>query len=254
MTGTIDSIDAEPRTHEDTIDWHAFWRDADDAERESATPSTHHVRGLLADLFAERGVPASFASVGCGPGVVAFDVARSHPETTVYGYDAAPSIVAENRERAAADGLENAHFGPGVLPEFDPDRTFECVLCYGTLSYVEESDRALQALFDAVEPGGHLVLGYANDGFARHMRGVLEDPVGHGKDLDAFDRAAFERRWKLVLEERSTLSYDAIQTATGVWPRSFWEFTDKPEERWAWRHVPLVWLPKPRDSTPRNDG
>lgn len=244
MTRTIDSIDGQPRTHDDTIDWHAFWRDADDADRKSATPSTHHVRDLLDELFAERGVPDSFASVGCGPGVVAFDVARDHPETTVYGYDAAPSIVAENRDRATNEDIENAHFDTGVLPAFDTDRSFECVLCYGTLSYVEDSTQALQALHDAVEPDGVLVLGYTNDGFARHMRGVLADPVSHGKDLDAFDRAAFERRWQLVLEDRSTLSYGAIHDAVGTWPRSFWEFTDKPDERWAWRHVPLVWLPK----------
>jgi len=254
MTESIDTSHGSDDTHPETIDWHAFWRDADDAASDSATPSAHHVRDLLADLFDERGVPDSFASVGCGPGVVAFDVAHGHPETTVYGYDAARSIVDENRDRAAREGLANARFEQGVLPTFDPDRRFECVLCHGTLAYVEDSTRALAALYDAVEPGGHLVLGYVNDGYARHLQGVLEDPAGHGKDVDAFDRAEFERRWRLVLDGRSTLSYDAIHDATGAWPRSFWEFTERPAERWAWRHVPLVWLPKPRGPSAEGDG
>lgn len=231
-------------THDDTIDWNAFWRDADDEDRENATPSTHHVAELLDALFDTRGVPASFASVGCGPGVVAFDVADRYPDTTVYGYDAAPTIIEENRARAAADGIEQIAFEQASLPAFDPDRSFECVLCYGTMSYVERSAEALAALYDAIEPGGHLVLGYTNIGFAQHMRRVLDDPASHGKDPATFDADRFRSRWQLVLEERSTLNYGDIHDATGTWPRSFWEFTDRPTERWAWQHVPLVWLPK----------
>ena len=249
MTETTDASDGSDASHPETIDWNAFWDHADDEDRDGATPSTHHVRDLLAQFFDEKGVPASFASVGCGPGVVAFDVARTHPDATVYGYDAARSIVDENRNRAARDDVENAHFEQAALPDFDPDRQFETVLCYGTLSYVADSATALRALYDAVEPGGHLVLGYPNAGFARHQRRVLDDPAGHGKDPETFDAEEFVRRWRLVLDERSTLSYDAVHAATGTWPRSFWEFTDKPDERWAWRHYPLVWLPKPRDST-----
>lgn len=244
MSGNTYTSTAVDPTHDDTIDWNAFWRSADESDRESATPSSHHVRDLLDALYAEKGVPESFASVGCGPGIVGFDVAERYPGTDVYGYDAAESIVAENRQRVADGGVENAHFEQGVLPDFDPGRQFECVLCYGTLSYVDDSERALQALYDAVAPGGHLVLGYTNAQYASHMRRVLEDPAGHGKDPEAFDAERFRERWRLVLEERSTLSYEAITEALGVWPRSFWEFADKPETPWAWWAVPLVWLPK----------
>lgn len=244
MTEITETTHGSDASHAATIDWNAFWRDADADDREFATPSTHHVRELLAQFFDAKDVPESFASVGCGPGPVAFDVADTHPETTVCGYDAAASIVAENRDRAARDGVANASFEHAALPAFDPDRQFECVLCYGTLSYVEDSASALQALYDAIEPGGHLVLGYVNDGFRRHMQRILDDPVGHGKDPDAFDRAEFERRWRLVLDGDSTLTYDAIHDAVGTWPRSFWEIADYPDERWAWEDVPIVWLPK----------
>ncbi|WP_323676464.1 methyltransferase [Halorubellus sp. PRR65] len=244
MTRTIGTSDRSDASHPETIDWNAFWRDADQTDRESATPSTHHVQDLLSQFFDAKGVPESFASVGCGPGVVAFHVAGEHPETTVYGYDAARSIVAENREGATADGVANAHFEHAALPDLDLDRQFECVLCYGTLSYVEDSADALRALYDAVEPGGHLVLGYVNDGFRRHLQRIVDDPAGHGKDPDRFDLAEFERRWRLVLDGESTLTYDAIHDAVGTWPRSFWEVADHPEERWAWEDVPIVWLPK----------
>lgn len=145
-------------THNSTIDWDRYWREADDADRDSATPSTHHVRGLLADFFTEKGIPDSFADVGCGPGVVTFHVAEHYPEMTVVGYDAAESILTENRQRAS----ENVRFESTLLPDFAPDRQFDLVLCFGTLAYVAASECALQHLYDAVAPGGHLVLGYIN--------------------------------------------------------------------------------------------
>lgn len=231
------------RTYSDTIDWHRFWLDADDEERRSATPSAHHVPELLAELFAEKGVPDSFADVGCGPGVVTFDVAERHPETTVVGYDAAESILTENRERARDGGYENVSFERTVLPEFDPGRRFDLVLCYGTLAYVAESERALRQLYDAVAPGGNLVLGFINRlGRAHHQR-LVDDPDEYAPDPE-FDAERHAERFRLVLDGESTLSYRRIQDALGTWPRSFWEFAEKPEERWAWRHVPLVWVPK----------
>jgi SAM-dependent methyltransferase len=227
---------------EDTIDWNCFWKTADEDDRESATPSAHHVRGLLADLFDETGVPDSFADVGCGPGVVTFHVAESYPETTVVGYDAAESVLAENRQRAEAAGPSNLAFERTVLPAFDPDRSFDLVLCFGTLTYVAETQHAVRNLYDAVAPGGHLVLGYVNLLGAAHYREMLDHPEETGAEIE--DPKRFEERFQLALEGESTLSYERIYDATGTWPRSFWEFTDRPEERWAWRHAPLVWVPK----------
>lgn len=229
-------------THEDTIDWNRFWRDADERDRESATPSAHHVRGLLDDFVAEKGVPDSFADVGCGPGVVAFHVAENYPETTVVGYDAAASVLAENRERARNGEHENVGFERGVLPDFDPGRQFDLVLCFGTLAYVEESERALQRLYDAVAPGGHLVAGYLNRHWRAYHRDLLDAPAEEMPE--GFDPERFAERFGLVLDGESTLSYRQIRDALDAWPRSFWEFTEKPEERWAWGHAPVVWVPK----------
>ena len=229
-------------THDATIDWNEFWRSADEDDRESATPSAHHVRGLLDDLFAEKGVPDSFADVGCGPGVVAFHVTEQYPETAVVGYDAAESILAENRERASEEGDENVDFERSDLPGFDPDRRFDVVLCFGTLAYVADSERALDALYDAVAPGGYLVMGYINEDGRAHYDRMLDDPGEHAPD--GFDPDRFEERFGLVLDGESTLSYREIRDALGTWPRGFWEFTDRPEGRWAWNHAPLVWVPK----------
>lgn len=229
-------------TADGTIDWNRFWHEADDADRDSATPSTHHVRGLLGDFFTEKGVPDSFADVGCGPGVVTFHVATHYPEMIVVGYDAAESILAENCQRASEDDIENVHFDSTTLPDFDPDRQFDLVLCFGTLTYVAESERALQHLYEAVAPGGHLVVGYINRYGQAHYRRLVTSPEKHPNP--EFDPERFAERFRLMLDGESTLSYRQIHDALGTWPRSFWEFTEQPAEPWAWHHAPLVWVPK----------
>lgn len=231
-------------THERTIDWDGFWRQADASDRAGATPSTHHAIDLIHEFFAEKGVPASFADVGCGPGEVTFEVATEYGEVSVVGFDAAQSILAENRSRAREKEVENIAFERTVLPDFSPDRQFGTVFCFGTMAYVEQSTRAVEQLYDAVEPGGYLVMSYTNRNGKRHYQQVIEEPEERITQDEGFDPERFERRFELVIEGESTLSYRAIHDAIGTWPRSFWEFTDKPEEPWAWNHVPLVWIPK----------
>lgn len=244
MTENISTTERNEETHEETIDWDEFWNSADEDDRDGATPSTHHAIDLLHEFFAEKGVPASFADVGCGPGEVTFEVATEYPETTAVGFDAAESVLTGNRSRAREQAVDNIDFEPGVLPDFDPDRQFETVFCFGTMAYVEESQQAVSQLYDAVEPGGYLVMSYINSNGQRHYQQTVEEPDTRIERDPGFDPERFQERFKLVIEGRSTLSYREIQEAIGTWPRSFWEFTEKPEEPWAWNHVPLVWIPK----------
>lgn len=225
-------------THADTIDWVAFWADADDEDRESANAAAHHAADLVTEFAAERGAPDAVADVGCGGGALAFALAEAHPDADVVGYDAADPVLAENRGEAADRGLSNVAFERGVLPDFDPGRTFGLVACCHTLEYVADSEGALRALYDAVEPGGDLVLTYTNDYGRAHYGRVLDDPP------EEVDEERFAERFRLVVDGESTLSYEAIHDALGTWPQSVWSVVDKPDKRWAWRHHPLVFVPK----------
>jgi tRNA G46 methylase TrmB len=98
------------RTNAETIDWNRFWIEADEADRRWATPSRVHVVDLLREFVDEKGVPGTFADVGCGTGHVAFSFAEGHSETEVIGYDAASPIV-EERTRAIIQS-DNSHFRP----------------------------------------------------------------------------------------------------------------------------------------------
>ena len=90
-----------------------------------------------------------------------FEVAERYPDATVVGYDAAEAVLAENRYHAHEARLD-VEFKQAVLPEFDPDQRFDIVSCLFTLCYVRDIERALVNLYDAVEPGGYLVVHYHN--------------------------------------------------------------------------------------------
>lgn len=230
--------------YQGTIDWNRYWEDADDVAADDANGSAEHLLDPLLEFVEATDVPDAHADVGCGGGALAFAVAERHPETDVVGYDAAEAVLRANRRRARADGRPDVDFERTVLPAFDPGRQFDLVTAFFTLCYVEDVERALRNLYDAVAPGGHLVLTYTNDRGGAHYGRVVDDPPTDDDGEPLVDVERYAERFSLVIDGESTLSYPEIQDALGTWPRSFWEVVDKPEEQWMWRNHPLVWVPK----------
>jgi len=243
MRETTHSHATEDETHPDTIDWDRFWTEADEGDAADASPSGEHVVDALPDFFAARGRPDSFADVGCGPGVVSFAMAERYPDAPVVGYDAADPVLADNRERAAERGLDNLAFERTVLPAF-PDREFDAVFSYFTLPYVADVEAALQNMYDAVAPGGHLVFNYHNRYARAYWQTMADNPDEYLGEDSGFDADRFEDRFRLLLDGENLLSYERIRDALGTWPQSVWSVVDRPDKRWAWRHFPLVFVPK----------
>ena len=229
--------------YEGTIDWSQYWTDSDDPPDDAANGSMAVVVEPFLEFIDEKGVPDSYADVGCGDGELAATVAERHPETMVGGYDAAEPVVVANRHRTDERDPANPRFEQAVLPDFDPDRQFELVSAFFTLCYVPEIEPALQALYDAVAPGGHLVINYHN----RHARSLFQtfarDPHEYLGADSAWDPDHFADRFELVLEGENLLSYERIQTTLNTWPQSVWSVVDA-ERYGAWKQNPLVFIPK----------
>lgn len=243
-TSARDTTNVRHTTH-DTIDWNRFWSEADEDQRAGATPAAHETPERMVAFMAKTGIPDAMADVGCGPGHVAFHVAERHPDVTVVGYDTAQSVVAENRDRASERNLENVRFEPAVLPAFDPGRQFDLILCHATLYYVGNPERALVNLYDAVAPGGYLVVNYPNRFTRRRFRDVVADPPdGDEENVQNIDPERFARRFRLVLEGENLLSYERIHETLDTWPRSFWSIIDDSIDPTASRLGPLVYVPK----------
>jgi len=230
-------------TYEATIDWDDYWATADADDRAGASPSRMHADEVLASFIEATGVPEAVADVGCGAGAAAFHVAERFPETTVVGYDAAEPVLEDDRGRASEDGVDNVRFERAVLPSFEPDRRFGVVFSYFMLCYVRDVEAALRSLCDAVEPGGYLLFNYHR--YARaHWRERAAAPEEHFDEDSAFDPDRFEERFAPLIEGDSVLSYRRIHEVLGTWPQSVWSVVERPDKRWAWRHHPLVYVPK----------
>ena len=211
-----------------TIDWDDHWEATDRDELDEMRAAGERMVDRLERLF--DGFPASLADVGCGPAFMLFEAARRHPDATLFGYDAAESVVRRNRSIADERGADTLRFEMARLPELNVDHRFECVTCIATLHYVADVRSALDALYSRVAPGGRLIFNYPN----RHTRrAYLEDPP------------ADPERFELVLDGENLLTYEAIEGILSRRLRSFWKAVDEDDWRSIGRANPCVIVDKP---------
>ncbi|WP_132058303.1 class I SAM-dependent methyltransferase [Halorussus amylolyticus] len=235
---------AEKR-YPNTIDWDEYWNEADEDVRTDTSPSADLVLEPFVEFLDARlpDGPDTYADVGCGPGDLVFEVSDRYPETTAVGYDSAEAVLAENRKRARATNLDIS-FERAVLPEFEPDRRFDVVSCLFTLCYVADTERTIEQLYDAVEPGGYLVIHYHNRLAQAHYRTLAESPHEYLDEDSVWNPETFADRFELVVEGESLLSYERIREILGTWPQSVFSVADDAEQYGAHRHEPLVYVPK----------
>lgn len=227
-----------------TIDWDAYWAESGDVGADDANGSAAHLVDPVLSFLEWAGAPEAYADVGCGGGALTRAVGERYPDADVWGFDAAKPVVEANCERVRRSASETVQYERARLPAFDPGRQFDIVTCVFTLCYVPQVEAALEALYEAVAPGGYLVCTYHNRYAAALFRRFAAAPEERLPDDGAWKPDRFADRFELVLEEESTLSYDRIHETLGTWPQSVWSVTPDVERYAAWRQNPLVYVPK----------
>lgn len=229
-----------------TIDWDRYWEGADDDVRADTSPSADFVVGPLQGFLTAMVPtgPNSYADIGCGPADLALAVAKRYPDATVFGYDSAEAVLAENRNRVREAGPVDVTFERAVLPEFEPGRRFDVVSCLFTLCYVADVERAIRNFYDTLAPGGYLLLHYHNRLAQAHYRRIAETPNEYLDESTAWNPETFADRFELVVEGESLLSYERIHDVLGTWPQSVFSVADGAEQYGAHRYEPLVFVPK----------
>lgn len=210
-----------------TIDWEDHWQTTERGALDEMRDAGDRMANRLERLF--ESVPATLADVGCGPGFMLFALSSRHPDTELFGYDAAESVVQQNRSHATARQLDNLTFETATLPAFDVDRTFQCLTCIATLHYVADIEAAIERLYAHVEPGGTLIFNYPN----RYTRAVYQQ-----------DPATDSERFELLLEGRNLLTYQEIRELVPGTPRSFWKAVGVDDWRSLGQTNPCVILDK----------
>jgi SAM-dependent methyltransferase len=146
--------------------------------------------------------------------------------------------------RKHSAGAEHSRRETATLPAFAPDEQFAVVSSFFTLCYVPEIERALDALYSAVEPGGSLLLTYHNEYAQSALSSIAEQPHEHLDADGPWGPDELADRFEGVLSGESLLSYRQIHQTLGAWPQSIWSVVES--ERYpAWRQNPLVFVPKP---------
>ncbi|WP_231186306.1 class I SAM-dependent methyltransferase [Haladaptatus sp. DYF46] len=206
------------------MDWERFY-DRANYDR-CAYIGGERMADLVERFFDREGTPREFASVGCGPAVVPFLLAERHPEIEVFGFDISETVVRDNAEKAAKEGLDNLHFAVDSLPELDRNRKFDVVYCVATLYFVEQPRRAIENLYAHVRAGGCLVLNYPNQ----------TSKATFDREFEGRKRESFE----LVLSGANIISEEVVREATGADTRNYWELVDAKDEAFVDAATPCV--------------
>ena len=102
---------------------------------------------------------ASLLDVGCGPGTITIDLARSVAPGQVVGLDASTEVVSQAQALAAGTGLTNLRFEVGDLLALDyGDATFEVVHAHQVLQHLADPAAALAELRRVLRAGGILAV------------------------------------------------------------------------------------------------
>lgn len=121
--------------------------------------------------------------VGCGPGTITCDLARSVAPGRVVGIDASEAVIAEARATADASGVRSVSFQAGDLFHlpFD-DGTFDVVHAHQVLQHVGDPVAALTEMRRVCRPGGLVAARDSDYPTFRHF----PDEADIARALDAY--------------------------------------------------------------------
>jgi len=101
--------------------------------------------------------PCRVLDVGCGPGVIAMEIARRFPSAEVAAIDASQARVSQCQMRLASLPNACAQRADATFIPF-PDESFDLVFCRFLLEYLPNRAAALHEMTRVCKPGGTVLL------------------------------------------------------------------------------------------------
>jgi ubiquinone/menaquinone biosynthesis C-methylase UbiE len=98
--------------------------------------------------------------VGCGPGQIAFMLAKSRPELHVTGIDLSDAMLLRAAQDAANMGLASRVTFQRCEPNRlgIPDSSMDLIYCNSVLHHMDDPVAMMQAMEQALKPGGALLM------------------------------------------------------------------------------------------------
>jgi 2-polyprenyl-3-methyl-5-hydroxy-6-metoxy-1,4-benzoquinol methylase len=119
--------------------------------------------GYVLQVIQERAVTEAALDVGCGTGDLVCDIARQGIAAT--GVDFAAEMIDIAQSKAQPQALAKAQFYCASIFDFDlSERRYDVVSANGFIEYISlaELDQFLSLTYEALNPGGSLVVGSRN--------------------------------------------------------------------------------------------
>ncbi|MGA2836918.1 MAG: methyltransferase domain-containing protein [Acidimicrobiales bacterium] len=172
---------------------------------------------------------ADLLDVGCGPGTVTCDLARSVAPGRVVGIDAAADVVDAARAEAGASGVDGVTFEVADLFDlpFD-DGTFDIVHAHQVLQHVADPVAALVEMRRVCRPGGLVAVrdsDYPTFTFAPPEPDLDRAVAAYG-ELTRVNRAHWDAGRQLLGWAHAAGFVDVVASA------SAWCFASEEERAW----------------------
>ena len=160
---------SDSKTKQQVETLHYFREYADDWHRKALSTAQTKVNviqqrnGYVLQVIQERPVTEAALDVGCGTGDLVCDVARQDIEAT--GIDFAAEMIEIAQSKAQHQALVKARFYCDSIFDFDlSERRYDVVSANGFIEYISlaELDQFLSLTYQALNPGGSLVMGSRN--------------------------------------------------------------------------------------------
>jgi SAM-dependent methyltransferase len=129
---------------------------------------------------------------GCGDGLLALALAKSHPRWAITGMDIDPGLLASARARAQARALNNVEFIAADLTRTLPAGGFDVVLALECLTEIPDDRAALLSMAASLAPGGLFVAQVPSESWKPILpgsAGTWRKEVRHGYSPAQLDRA-----------------------------------------------------------------
>jgi 2-polyprenyl-3-methyl-5-hydroxy-6-metoxy-1,4-benzoquinol methylase len=173
----------------DNDDWESAWVDFTDAH--ARNPARLYRTRLVLAAIATAGGAARVVDFGCGPGILAREIARAFPAASIVGIDRSRTGLAH-----AAEHLPKARFfqvdlsaAPAPAEAASLTRWADIATCTEMLEHLDDPALALRNMSEYLKPEGRLIITVPSG-----PRSSFDRHIGHRRHYRAADlRALLEQ-------------------------------------------------------------
>jgi len=142
--------------------------------------------------------------VACGYGYGSRIIAASLPKSYL-GIDINRDLI-ENASSEYGDKL--VEFKIGTITDLDYKEKFDIVICFETIEHVNEYEKAITSLYDALVPGGLLIISSPNRPVTSPLTNSISDPPGNPYHTQEFTPSELKKLLKAAgFNGRTCMTY-----------------------------------------------